>query len=350
MNINKELMMNETAKYDLVVFIGRFQVFHNSHKKILEYASQHSKNILMLIGSSLTPRTIHNPFTYEERKFMIKESTKDINSKITFSPIKDYPYNDNKWLQKIQEAINFAVKDIKNPKIAIIGHKKDSSSYYLDLFPNMKLIKVPFFSKISATHIRNAFYRNELDVIQHIPVEVKKYLKMFMKLEEYSYLVSEYNYNLKYKELWKNVPYPVTFVTTDVIFLCSGHILMGKRKLNPGKGLLALPGGFIGQNEYIIDSAIRELKEETNIKVNVKVLKASVKKTKVFDKPDRSTRGRTITHAFFIEYNSNTFPKIKAGDDLEEVFWIPLNQIKIMTEDIFEDHAHIIDNFINVLD
>jgi len=336
--------------YDLVVFIGRFQPFHNSHKKVIEYASSYTDNVLVLVGSSLTPRTFQNPFTFEERSYFIKESSKDIDVNVECKPIKDYPYNDNKWLQSINDAIQGAVFKKKNPRIAIIGHKKDNTSYYLDLFPNYDNISVPFFSKISATDIRSLYFEDKMNMIHNIPKAVKDGLESFYGTDFFNNLQAEYKFNKQYKKMWEVTPYPVNFVTTDVIFVCSGHVLMGERKTNPGKGLLALPGGFLDPDEYIIDSAIRELKEETKIDLPKPMLKNLVKEIHVFDNPNRSTRGRTITHAHFMEYNSKTFPKVKAADDLINVHWVPLNQLKMMSEDIFEDHLHIIDYFVNVID
>ena len=46
-------------------------------------------------------------------------------------------------------------------------------------------------------------------------------------------------------------------------------ILLVKRAVDPGKGLWGLPGGFIELNETPEIAAIRELKEETNLKGEV---------------------------------------------------------------------------------
>ena len=48
-------------KYDLAVFIGRFQPFHNGHMKVVETALQQSAQVLILTGSSYQPRTPRNP-------------------------------------------------------------------------------------------------------------------------------------------------------------------------------------------------------------------------------------------------------------------------------------------------
>ena len=135
-------------------------------------------------------------------------------------------------------------------------------------------------------------------------------------------------------------------MTVDAVVVQSGHILLVKRGDMPGKGQLALPGGFLNQNETMLDGAIRELKEETKIKVPVPVLKGSIKESKTFDAPNRSSRGRTITQAFFIDLGVGELPKVKGADDAEKAFWVPFNEVK--QEKMFEDHFHIIDNFINI--
>jgi len=63
-----------------------------------------------------------------------------------------------------------------------------------------------------------------------------------------------------------------------------------------------LPGGFLNASTdaSVQSAAIRELKEETGIKVPVAVLNGSIKDSRVFDSIGRSARGRTITHAFKI--------------------------------------------------
>ena len=81
----------------------------------------------------------------------------------------------------------------------------------------------------------------------------------------------------------------------------SGHVFVVRRKVHPGKGLLALPGGFLAANMTLEDNALKELKEETQIKVPVQVLRGSIKNQKAFDYPERSQRGRTVTFAYYIE-------------------------------------------------
>ena len=174
------------------------------------------------------------------------------------------------------------------------------------------------------------------------------FLLDFKRTGNYLNLKEEFNYIEKYKQDWKSAPYPPTFVTVDSVVVQSGHILLIERGGNPGKGLLALPGGFLDQNEKMIDAAIRELREETGLKVPSPVLYGSCKQSHVFDHPLRSSRGRTITQAFYFELKNlpEGLPKVKGSDDARHAAWYPLS--KLQSTSMFEDHYAIIQHFTNI--
>ena len=52
------------------------------------------------------------------------------------------------------------------------------------------------------------------------------------------------------------------------ILECSGKIVLIKRKQEPGKGLLDLPGGFVDPGEAAEEAARREIREEVKIDVD----------------------------------------------------------------------------------
>ena len=131
----------------------------------------------------------------------------------------------------------------------------------------------------------------------------------------------------------------------------SGHVLVIRRGFQPGKGLLALPGGFLQPDLTLEENAVRELKEETQIKVPVPVLKGSIKAKKEFDHPTRSNRGRTVTFAYYFELDSklkNGLPKVKGGDDAKKAFWLPLSALGEKEDEFFEDHLSIIRHFLGM--
>ena len=340
---------------DALVFIGRFQPFHNGHKAVIDAALKQAKEVIVVVGSSFAARNIRNPFTFEERKAMIEAAFPDEAPKlgkegrVKVVPVSDYPYDDNKWVNAIQTIVDNTVsEDAKD--IGLIGHSKDSTSYYLKIFPRWKNhVEVPNVRDINATDIRNVFLQGFTVSYEAnlLPQVVNNMITDFRYTAPFTVLREEYHMVKKYKEAWKAAPFPPTFMTVDAVVVQSGHILLVKRGDMPGKGLWALPGGFLNQEETMLDGAIRELKEETKIKVPVPVLKGSIKASKTFDAPNRSVRGRTITQAFYIDLGmADELPKVKGSDDAEKAFWVPFNQVK--QEKMFEDHFHIIDNFLNI--
>jgi bifunctional NMN adenylyltransferase/nudix hydrolase len=340
---------------DALVFIGRFQPFHNGHKAVIDAALEQAKEVVIVVGSSFAARSIRNPFTFEERKEMIKSVFQSDRVKVV--PVSDYPYDDNKWVNAIQKIVDATVSDAVD--VGLIGHSKDSTSYYLNIFPRWKNhVEVGDVDGINATDIRKNLLDESLgDVVDrnHLIYKSMPHQSYGVMGDIISKLIhtgpwvvihKEYEMVKKYKEAWKVAPFPPTFMTVDAVVVQSGHILLVKRGDMPGKGLWALPGGFLNQDETMLDGAIRELKEETKIKVPVAVLKGSIKESNTFDAPNRSSRGRTITQAFLIDLGVGELPKVKGSDDAEKAFWVPFNKVK--QEKMFEDHFHIIDNFINI--
>ena len=340
---------------DALVFIGRFQPFHNGHKAVIEAALEQAKEVIVVVGSSFAARNIRNPFTFKERKSMIEATfpyhTLNGLGRLHIVPVSDYPYDDNKWINAIQKIVDETIPDAKD--VGLIGHSKDSTSYYLEIFPRWKNhVEVEDVGGINATDIRNCLFGNcDFAALDNMPDSARDVMNRVIiaggKIGGYwDTLYNEYQMVKKYKEAWKAAPFPPTFMTVDAVVVQSGHVLLVKRGDMPGKGLWALPGGFLEQTETMLDGAIRELKEETKIKVPVPVLKGSIKDSKTFDAPNRSSRGRTITQAFLIDLGVGELPKVKGSDDAEKAFWVPFNEVK--QEKMFEDHFFIIDNFLNI--
>lgn len=343
-------------KPEMLVYIGRMRPKTRAHDHIIQTARNNCKKVLVLAGSAFEPRTIKNPLTYQETKEAILKQYPDV----LVEPILDFPYNDTRWLSGVQRRIadiyNREFGDNKPRKIGLIGHKKDNSSYYLNMFPSYSKYSIDVESQtdsfnniINATDVRNYFYNNSEyvysgEIVQKIDRSVFDMMSEFMHSEAGQALKTGYHDNIKYIKSWEAAPYPPTFVTVDAVVVQSGHVLLIKRKDNPGKGLWALPGGFAETHLTLEQNLIKELREETNLKVAEKVIRGSIVNTKIFDKPDRSVRGRTITHAYHIDlgYYSD-FPKIKAGDDAQKAEWVPIGEIR--RDMMFDDHFHIIDYF-----
>jgi bifunctional NMN adenylyltransferase/nudix hydrolase len=343
-----------SKKYDTLVFIGRFQPTHNGHIHVLKKAFELAKQVIIIVGSSNLPRTYKNPFTFEERRDMLvmavnrlAPNPRDVSVRIESNF--DTMYDDTSWILRVQKIVE--KHTLGQTKIGIIGHYKDRSSSYLDMFPTWDKVETDMVEPLHATNIRELFFKdnhnmNYLSGV--VPQSTLDYLNNFKRTTYFETVVKERQFIETYKKQYDHLAYPPVFVTADAVVIQSGYMLLIKRRAEPGKGLWALPGGFLNANtdKSIEEAMLRELKEETGLKVPEKVLKGSIRYSKVFDAIDRSARGRTITHAFKIVLDDGEWnlPKIKAGDDAETAKWVLINNIT--SDMMFEDHYDIIMNFL----
>ena len=365
--------MENKNKHDVLVFCGRFQPFHSGHKAVIDRALEMAKEVVVVVGSSFQARSTKNPFTFEERKAMIDAvygeqfnyagaQGRVKTPRVKVVPVMDYPYDDNAWVSAVQNAVNGALSSTWcdfPKKIGLIGHSKDSSSYYLKIFPQWRNhVEVENINGINATDIRIDLFENWIikDTVDKVPEKVCEYIWEKLLITKplspgyysiwFEELAEEYKEIQEYRKSWAAAPYEPTFVTTDAVLTQSGHILLIKRGGFPFKDCWALPGGYLAKGQFIADNMIKELREETCIKVPEKVLRGSIKDVQIFDHPDRDPRGRTITHGYFIDlgFPDEKLPRVKGSDDAIHAEWIPLGELK--REMFAFDHYHIIQRFI----
>lgn len=335
-------------KLDTLVFCGRFQPFHLGHAKVVEKALQEANQLVIVIGSAFQARSIKNPWTFEERRDMITKylESKGISDRVSIVPVTDYPYDDNAWISAVQKAVE---RVSRGKNIGLIGHSKDSSSYYLKIFPQWKdHIEVENYKGIDATQIRKGIFGSIKNHSFMKDIVVSRWIA-YWATENTGILRSlqdEYKFIEEYKYSWATSPFSPVFVTTDAVLTQSGHILLVKRGGYPYKDCWALPGGYLDPNHSVRSNMIKELREETRIKVPEKVLNGSMKRTKIFDMPDRDPRGRTITHAYHVDlgYPEEGLPKVKGADDAVEAQWFKLSDVQ--SDKMAFDHYHIIRHFI----
>ena len=123
-------------------------------------------------------------------------------------------------------------------------------------------------------------------------------------------------------------------VTVDaVIFFRKAdilNVLLIQRKNEPFRDQWALPGGFLEENESMEEGAIRELEEETGLKLE------KLQQVGAFGTPGRDPRGRTISIAFVGLIGTEA--KVKANDDAVDAKWFSLNDLP----NLAFDHRKII--------
>ena len=136
-------------------------------------------------------------------------------------------------------------------------------------------------------------------------------------------------------------------MTVNAVVVQSGHVLLVRRTAAPGKGLLALPGGFINSHERLLDACLRELRERIRLKVPEPVLKGSLRGQRLFDEPHRSWRGRTLAEAFYFALTPDQqLPRLKPVKGGDHARWVALADLD--PEALFEDHFFIIQDFLGL--
>ncbi|WP_043800421.1 bifunctional nicotinamide-nucleotide adenylyltransferase/Nudix hydroxylase [Deinococcus gobiensis] len=329
------------------VYIGRFEPPHQAHLLVMLEALQSVQKLIVVIGSARAARNTKNPFTAEERQDLIAAMLRGAGvarSRVLFVHVRDYFYNESLWLSEVQRGVAEYTRGSSD--VALIGHLKDESSYYLRSFPAWEFIPTHVVSPLSATDVRRAYFEDRLeDVRGMVPPTVHSFLETFRQGSDYAELRAEYDYLREYRAAWATAPYPPVFVTADAVITRSGHVLVVRRAGRPGRGRLAMPGGFLETHETLLACCVREAHEETGLSEAVH-LAGQLRAQAVFDYPDRSLRGRTVTHAFHFDLGIGQLPTLRAASDAAEAFWMPLSDALAGPDLFFEDHHAIIEHFL----
>jgi len=330
------------------VIVGRWQLFHKGHETLLKAALASAEQVIVVIGSSFRSRNVRNPFTAEERQAMIQATLSAPDAdRVKFLPVRDY-FDDERWNAAVREGVRQLTGD--QGSVTLVGYKKDNTSYYLDHFPTWASKSVRQEFDIDATALRNVFFEGtdpdaRLAVLApHVHARVLAYLQAWTRLPVYAQRMLEHQTVLQYRKKWSADVY----LTADAVLVASGHVLLIRRGGDVGHGQWALPGGFVDKDERFYTAALRELHEETGFKTLDSTMRQALKASQIFDHPLRSARGRLITNAFHFDLGNIRLPEIKGSDDALVAKWLPLADLPSLEDQLFEDHAAILDRFVGL--
>ncbi len=116
--------------------------------------------------------------------------------------------------------------------------------------------------------------------------------------------------------------YPRPAVTADCVVITSEEeprVLLIERGEEPFKGCWAIPGGFLNMDETTEQCAIRELEEETGLKID------QANQIGAYCKVDRDPRGRTISVAYLAIVERPL--EVSGQDDAAKAKWFPVNAL-----------------------
>ena len=136
--------------------------------------------------------------------------------------------------------------------------------------------------------------------------------------------------------------YPRPAVTADCVVIAKENepkVLLIKRGNEPFKGQWAFPGGFMNMDETTEQCAVRELEEETGLKVT------EIKQIGAYSKVDRDPRGRTVTVAYLVVIDKAE--AVKGGDDAAKAQWFPISGLPKLAfdhEEIMKDAQRLFES------
>ena len=116
--------------------------------------------------------------------------------------------------------------------------------------------------------------------------------------------------------------YPRPAVTADCVVMTKEsvpQVLLIERGADPYKGCWAYPGGFMNMDETTEQCAIRELEEETGMRVT------DLQQIGAYSKVDRDPRGRTITVAYLAIVEAPV--AVTGQDDAAKAQWFPIDAL-----------------------
>jgi 8-oxo-dGTP diphosphatase len=125
--------------------------------------------------------------------------------------------------------------------------------------------------------------------------------------------------------------YPRPAVTADCIVITKEpepKVLLIQRGFDPYKGCWAFPGGFMNMDETTEECVLRELEEETGLRLS------KVQQIGTYSKVDRDPRGRTITVAYLAIIDEPI--AVTGQDDAAKAEWWPVSDLPHLAFDHYD--------------
>jgi bifunctional NMN adenylyltransferase/nudix hydrolase len=341
---------------------------------------------VVMNGSTDRARDPRFPFDLEDRRRMwLASIPEEMHDRVAVLGQRDIG-NAARWASAVDaQVVGAAVAagfDPDETDFVVFGHRKDATSSWLDDFPGYELVELPAYQApdparmrgtmpcvLDASDVREGMFETGLTPLEDAWMErvlvavapgVRDILRDFVHGPEFPRLQEEHRRAKASAALWKvrqtrddvGVPFPVNFTAVDAVAVHGNKILMHQRDAYPGKGMWALPGVMLGQDETVTAAAVRALASKTGIDMTAGDMRRAIVDQWFVDGPRRSVRDRTITFPVLFQLGpgrpgpgasrakARALPRTRAT---ERVRWFTPDEIEGMRASIHEDHAVIVD-------
>lgn len=269
--------------------IGKFNFVHPGHERILSLAADSSDRIIV-VTPVVQYRNINHFFLSDdvERHLKFWFQAYGFTGEVIVLQVHNVLYDDAYWAWSVTHKVQAICPDLN--EVTLFGCKKDDSSFYLDFFPMIECRFLEVGSMQSSTGIRTEFLDrgeslNTSQFLQNLYAEeVLPHLPAFRE---------ERHRRIAYVAQYGSGPH----LAGDAVV----HHRETRRVLfiqRADNGRLAFPGGFVDPGETFTQAIYREFREE----MGYADLPVTSRRPKIFDYPNRSTRGsRVVTGALALD-------------------------------------------------
>jgi bifunctional NMN adenylyltransferase/nudix hydrolase len=291
------------------VIVARFQTpyLHEGHKHILEEIRSRHNKIIVVLGVSPVKGSRHNPFDFYTRERMLKQ----YNPSFVVLPLADES-SDKQWSIHLD---NLLRNSFPMETFILYGSRDCFIFFYSG---NLTVEELPKTGDYSATSIRNANSDKVRDT------------------EDFRMGIN-YAYHNTYTKVYSTVD--IALFNAD-----NTKLLLGRKHASTE---WRFPGGFTDTTDENYEAAARrEVAEECG---NIETAKMQyIGSARIDDWRYRNEADKIITLFF---KTSVVFGKPAAGDDLEEIKWVTLEELELMRQNgqLSKEHSILTKMLLNNL-
>lgn len=328
------------SKPQFGVLIDRFQPLTRAHLQVIEQAAPHVEQLIVVIGSARQSPSTDAPFTAAERRSMLRSALDELGLKAVITAVPDHHYQKQMWLAELHAAVEQYTMGSADVRLIL----SEEASELRSQLPEWTPLMIRADTAEQQRQARSALLdspdgerRSDL-----MPESTLETARGVMQSERGIWLRREWAQASAEAQRWANTPYPPTFLTTDAVVVRSGHVLVTRRPEHPGQHQLALPGGFLDQRLSLRDSCVQNLMRKTGLgeRFEARDWSAYLRSEQLFDHPQRSPRGRTVTQVCAFDLGQGPLPRLPQGSAAS---WMPLSSALAQPEEWFEDHHAILE-------
>jgi bifunctional NMN adenylyltransferase/nudix hydrolase len=344
-------MAGTTQPFELAVCAGEFQLPDPAAIAVLRHAlDQASRCLVFLTWAHAAPSPAH-PFAWEERAACLRAALpQQDRARIEFLPLRQH-YDAARTSRAMEQAVRRAAPAGAARMLWLLPHELLGAR---DDRPAGWTVDEYEADDALATRRLHRLYEaddpaRELAALQaDLEPATVDALRAWLVQPVFERVREDHRRNASEQRAWSVAPYPVVLVTVDAVVRAGGHVLLVQRGRPPGRGLWALPGGFLDPSETVLQGAVRELAEETGLPLTTAQMARALRGVKVFDDPRRSQRGRIVTHAHFFDLGDAVPPPVRGADDAAAARWVPVDALCGLESQLHDDHFHVLDQFLGL--